>query len=278
VLADLFGIPSICQNVECIVLNACFSEVQAKAICKHINYVIGMNREVRDDAAISFTKGFYDALGDGESIENAFQFGKNAFDEKLSNTTSNHRGMEVVTEASDTVDSVVQILKKDLPFVPFENGSEPKPFPILPVPSPSPSPITRQKFLRWVGVGGIGVIGVLGVKWLLIPQNHQLGWIRIGAIQNTSFKDGAHLVATSSQPVTIQPTVVPQNGSQVTIITGANVRDGAPEPPDYDPERKDKITVLIPGTRVVVMQKIAFPDPKHPDTIIVWAEVRLISN
>jgi hypothetical protein len=173
VLAGLFGIPSIYQSVECIVLNACFFEVQAKAICKNINYVIGMNREVRDDAAIAFTKGFYDALGDGESIENAFQFGKNAFEEELSSTTSKHRGMEVVPGESDTVDSVVQILKKDPPFVPFVNGSVPKAFPSQPVP-----PKTSPK-LKIVGLGVAAALGLFGI-WairhlppILIPQPSQ---------------------------------------------------------------------------------------------------------
>jgi len=30
-------------KVECVLLNACYSEVQAEAICQHVNYVIGMN-------------------------------------------------------------------------------------------------------------------------------------------------------------------------------------------------------------------------------------------
>jgi CHAT domain-containing protein len=65
-------------HVECVVLNACLSEVQADLIAKHIPYVIGMTDEVDDDAAIEFAVGFYDALGAGRSIEEAFEFGRNA--------------------------------------------------------------------------------------------------------------------------------------------------------------------------------------------------------
>ena len=54
-LTDLFKIFS--DRIECIVLNACYSEVQAHAIVKHINYVIGMNRSVLDEAAILFARG-----------------------------------------------------------------------------------------------------------------------------------------------------------------------------------------------------------------------------
>ena len=66
------------DRIECVLLNACNSESLADLIVKHLNYAIGMNRPVFDDAAIAFTAGFYDTLGAGESIERAFEFGKNA--------------------------------------------------------------------------------------------------------------------------------------------------------------------------------------------------------
>ena len=75
-LSDLFALFK--KHLECVVLNACYSEVQANAIVKHINYVIGMKQAIRDDAAIAFSLGFYRALGYGRSIENAYKFGCNA--------------------------------------------------------------------------------------------------------------------------------------------------------------------------------------------------------
>ncbi len=36
------------KGVECVILNACYSEVQADAISQYVNYVIGMNRAVGD--------------------------------------------------------------------------------------------------------------------------------------------------------------------------------------------------------------------------------------
>jgi len=59
-------------------LNACFSEVQANAIARHIPYVVGMRRAIGDQAAIQFAIGFYDALLAGESVELAYRFGCNA--------------------------------------------------------------------------------------------------------------------------------------------------------------------------------------------------------
>lgn len=66
------------DHVECVLLNACYSEIQAKAIGKHINYVIGMQTGITDKAAIEFAVGFYDAVGAGKSIEEAYKLGCNA--------------------------------------------------------------------------------------------------------------------------------------------------------------------------------------------------------
>jgi uncharacterized protein YjbI with pentapeptide repeats len=74
-LAKLFEL--FASNVECVVLNACYSEVQASAIAQHIPYVIGMNKKIGDKAAIKFATGFYSALGAGESVEFAYKLGCN---------------------------------------------------------------------------------------------------------------------------------------------------------------------------------------------------------
>lgn len=75
-LADLFQLCA--QQIECVILNACYSDAQAEAIAKHIPYVIGMRAAVSDDAAVEFAVGFYDALGAGKTVEEAFRFGCNA--------------------------------------------------------------------------------------------------------------------------------------------------------------------------------------------------------
>ena len=72
-LARLFKL--FANSVNCVVLNACYSEVQARAIAQHINYVVGMSQAVGDRAAIEFAVGFYDALWAGESIEFAHELG-----------------------------------------------------------------------------------------------------------------------------------------------------------------------------------------------------------
>lgn len=66
------------RGLECVLLNACYSEIQAKAIAEHIDYVVGMNSEIGDDAAIKFAVGFYDELGAGWSYEDAYNGGCDA--------------------------------------------------------------------------------------------------------------------------------------------------------------------------------------------------------
>jgi CHASE2 domain-containing sensor protein len=75
-LADFFKV--LTNRVECVVLNSCHSETYAREIKKYIRYVIGMRQEIEDRAAIVFSRGFYTALGAGESIETAFEIGRNA--------------------------------------------------------------------------------------------------------------------------------------------------------------------------------------------------------
>ena len=71
-LFELFG-----EHIECVLLNACYSEAQADEILKHVPYVIGMNTAVPDETAIVFAVGFYDALGAGRDVEFAFKLAKN---------------------------------------------------------------------------------------------------------------------------------------------------------------------------------------------------------
>ena len=66
------------DEVECVILNACYSETQAEAVARHIEYVIGMKKGVEDAAAIEFAVAFYDALGAGESVEFAYKLACNA--------------------------------------------------------------------------------------------------------------------------------------------------------------------------------------------------------
>ncbi|MGP1385365.1 MAG: pentapeptide repeat-containing protein [Thainema sp.] len=75
-IAALFALFS--DQIECVVLNACYSDIQADAIVQHIPYVVGMNQSIGNQAAIEFAVGFYDALLAGQSIKFAYDMGCSA--------------------------------------------------------------------------------------------------------------------------------------------------------------------------------------------------------
>ncbi|WP_017318737.1 CHAT domain-containing protein [Mastigocladopsis repens] len=78
-LAALFKLHA--EYVNCVLLNACYSEKAAKAISQYINYTIGMNQPIKDQAAIIFAQGFYDGLG-YKNLDNQDIF-QRAFDEGI---------------------------------------------------------------------------------------------------------------------------------------------------------------------------------------------------
>ena len=75
-LAGLFAL--FADQIQCVVLNGCYSELQAQAIAQHIEYVIGMQQEIGDQSAVEFAVGFYDALGAGRPIDFAHRLGCSA--------------------------------------------------------------------------------------------------------------------------------------------------------------------------------------------------------
>ena len=72
-LAQLFKLFS--SDVECVIFGSCYSEIQARAVAEHIDYVIGMNQAISDSSAIAFSVGFYEAIGSGNSFEFAYKLG-----------------------------------------------------------------------------------------------------------------------------------------------------------------------------------------------------------
>lgn len=111
-LTELFGIVNEAdESIECVILNACYSEVQAKEIVKHIDYVIGMNQAIPDKDAIAFSIGFYDGLGAGKSIDLAYQLGCNAIDLVINSNSESSR--KFLPENTSSTDSIIPILKKN---------------------------------------------------------------------------------------------------------------------------------------------------------------------
>jgi len=98
--AALAGLFELFQtDVKCVLLNACYSEMQSKAIHQHIDCVMGMNQAIGDRAAILFATEFYKALATGASFEFAYQLACNGLDlasipESLTPVLQNRRGSD----------------------------------------------------------------------------------------------------------------------------------------------------------------------------------------
>ena len=58
--------------VECVVLRGCYAEPQGRAIFQHVPYVIGMKQEAGFESNLAFTKSFYQSLGEGIPVDQAF--------------------------------------------------------------------------------------------------------------------------------------------------------------------------------------------------------------
>lgn len=66
------------ENIKIVILNACYTQEQAKSISTVIDCVIGINNSIYDESAIKFAASFYRAIGFAKSVQNAFEQGKAA--------------------------------------------------------------------------------------------------------------------------------------------------------------------------------------------------------
>ena len=63
------------RRVKIVLLNACYSLSVGKITSMGLDYTIASTGPIADPAAIEFTRGFYDALGAGTSVPDAYQEG-----------------------------------------------------------------------------------------------------------------------------------------------------------------------------------------------------------
>ena len=78
VLADLFRL--VGGNLRVVVLNACFTRIQGEVFQQVVDYTIGMNKAIGDQAAVAFSAAFYRALAFGHSVQQAYGLAKNQLD------------------------------------------------------------------------------------------------------------------------------------------------------------------------------------------------------
>lgn len=70
-LAEYLG--NFNKHLKCVVLNACFSETQAKFISEQVDFVIGMKEAIGDKIAIEFSVAFYQAIFAKREYSEAFK-------------------------------------------------------------------------------------------------------------------------------------------------------------------------------------------------------------
>lgn len=107
-LKSLFG--PCAEYVQCVLLNACYSKQQASAIATHIDYVVGVNPSLGDEAAIRYSVAFYDALGAGMGYDVAHDFGRNAIA-----LTSIPEGLTPVLLAGPRCNNLEGVLETPMP-------------------------------------------------------------------------------------------------------------------------------------------------------------------
>ncbi len=91
---------SLKDHTQLVLLNSCYSAVQAQIISNLGLYVIGNNAPIGDPAAIAFAKGFYLGLSEGKSYEAAFNDGMIV----LSTESPNYAGVVEVWYMGEKLD------------------------------------------------------------------------------------------------------------------------------------------------------------------------------
>lgn len=64
------------DKIRLVFFNTCYSYNQAKLVTNHVEVAIGMNTSIGDEAAIIFSSQFYNSIGFGLSVQNAFDQAK----------------------------------------------------------------------------------------------------------------------------------------------------------------------------------------------------------
>ncbi|HWO25675.1 MAG TPA: CHAT domain-containing protein [Kofleriaceae bacterium] len=75
-IAETFGAAG--GSVKLVVLSACYGEAVAGALLAHVDCVVGMSGVLSDEMARAFAIGLYGALGEQESVADAYQHGNAA--------------------------------------------------------------------------------------------------------------------------------------------------------------------------------------------------------
>lgn len=65
------------DRIRLVFLNVCYSKIYAETITEVVDYAIGMEGPIEDEAAITFAAAFYQALAFGRTVKDAFEVANN---------------------------------------------------------------------------------------------------------------------------------------------------------------------------------------------------------
>ena len=103
-LADVFALYN--SHVRLVLLNACFTEPQARSLSQVVNYAIGTSNGIGDKVGVAFAGAFYRALGFGKSVRDAFRSAKA---ELALTKTPRSRGIELFVRKGVERDSFPRV-------------------------------------------------------------------------------------------------------------------------------------------------------------------------
>jgi CHAT domain len=89
-LQDMFGLVPSEDRPKVAILSACYSEHQAAAVANVVDCTIGMPQAIRDSDALAFSGGFYNALGEGLTVDKAVAAGRLAMTREASELPKLH--------------------------------------------------------------------------------------------------------------------------------------------------------------------------------------------
>jgi hypothetical protein len=73
-LVEMFGLYR--KHLKLVVLNACFTKEQARALTEVVDYSVGTGRGIGDRGSVAFAGAFYRAIAFGKTIKKAFDSAK----------------------------------------------------------------------------------------------------------------------------------------------------------------------------------------------------------
>lgn len=234
--------------VECVVLNACYSETQAKAISQNVKYVIGIPYTIEDRLAVEFSVSFYDAIGSGRTIEFAHQLGCNAIQ---MNGTSD-QPLPILILNSKVIEDLNQLHSQLFAEKSKINSSS-----LVPTIKSTPTQVTQQQQGCYLVYRRISVSVTLVIVAILAI----ISMLAITSAPSTTTQPKFIRLIATLQAMIGQPFIQPSGTTPISLI------------PTFTPIQTDT-TIFFTDTPIPTTT----PQPTFTDTVSVISSSALTST